>query len=419
VVLFFLAGLSAILGMFTKEVMVTVPLTVGAIEFILLPHPKRKGLRLKPAMFLSAGVVLFFLLLMKLLNYKMNDLFSLHPSESHDGDMITMGSYLLTEMRVFLTFLRLLVLPIHQSLDYNYSISKGILQPPLTLMGIGVITVMMVLVIKLRRRWPVIAFGLAWVLITFSINMVPRSNVIFEHKLYLISFGFFLAAVVFLSTVIRQQRILTGVLIAIIAVLAITCFERNLVWRNSLTLWEDEVSKSHKQRAYANLGQAYIEVARYQDALVILNKAIAMKPDDYISYYNRAVVYHHLGQYQSAYNDFSKVVSAKSDVTPLYVETLVNRSSLFVSTQQFGWAIQDLDRAQKADPGCVEVYKDRAYCLLKMGRRYESFGDFQSALRLDPDDTRLGLQYRSLLMYDAIEKTLGFNMESFRKVFAK
>ena len=324
---------------------------------------------------------------------------------------------MLTQMRVFLTFLRLLVFPVHQSLDYDYPISRGLWQPPLTFMGIGVITAMMVLVVKLRRSWPIIAFGLAWVLITFSINMAPRSNVIFEHKLYLISFGFFLAAAVFLSAMIRQPKVLTGVMITIVAVLTLTSYQRNFVWRNNVTLWEDEIIKFKKQRAFANLGQAYIDVARYQEALMALNVAIFMKPDDYVSYYNRGEAYHRLGQYQAALQDFSKVITEKADLTPLYVSTPVNRSSLFISTQQYARAKRDLDQAQRSDPGDVAVYKDRAYCWLDMGRRPEAFRDFQNALRLDPNDARLALQYRTLFMFDAIEKTLGFDLDEWRGIF--
>ena len=92
--------------------------------------------------------------------------------------------------------MRLLVLPVHQNLDYDYPASTGLLHPPLTLVGAGVILCFIIfLIFKLRRNFPLIAFGLAWILITFSINLAPRLNVIFEHKLYLISFGFFLVLV--------------------------------------------------------------------------------------------------------------------------------------------------------------------------------------------------------------------------------
>ncbi len=146
-----------------------------------------------------------------------------------------------------MTFLRLLVLPIHQNLDYDYPASTGFFHPPLTLVGLCVIGCIVWLTIKLRRSFPLVSFGLAWMLITFSINLAPRSNVIFEHKLYLISFGFFLAGVVALSVLVRNRWTLAKILWCLIAVLAIVSFQRNKVWANELTLWEDSIKKSPGQ----------------------------------------------------------------------------------------------------------------------------------------------------------------------------
>ena len=186
------------------------------------------------------------------------------PSESHDGDMITGGKYVLTQMRVFLTFLRLLILPVNQNVDYDYPLSTGLLNPPLTLVGLCLIGFIVFLIFRLRKQWPLIAFGLAWILITFSINTAPRVNVIFEHKLYLISFGFFLATVCALSTIIKDRKILFGLLITLIAVLSLVSYKRNQVWKNELTLWNDVVGKSpHKARAYLSRGFAYFNQGKF------------------------------------------------------------------------------------------------------------------------------------------------------------
>ena len=126
-------------------------------------------------------------------------------------------------------------------------LQAGFLHPPLTLVGLGVILGIIFLIIKLRRRFPLIAFGLAWMLITFSINLVPRSNVIFEHKLYLISFGFFLAFVAALSMLVQDRGTLLRILCCMIVVLAIISFQRNKVWANELTLWEDSIKEFTQQ----------------------------------------------------------------------------------------------------------------------------------------------------------------------------
>jgi tetratricopeptide (TPR) repeat protein len=470
--MFILSGLSAILGMITKEVVVTIPLTILAIEFILLPQKDQKDMSSWQKIIRKLGVgwtcvlfaavvFLFGLLLAKLLRYDMGYFFWLQPSESHDGDVITTGRYLLTEMRVFLTLLRLLVFPINQNFDYDYPLSAGLFQPPLTFVGLCVIGLTVFLVVKWRRSRPIVAFGLSWVLITFSINLVQRANVIYEHKLYLISFGFFLSAVIFLFQSIKQRGIFIGLLIALVIALTVTSFQRNAVWKDSVTLWEDVLKKAKKQRAYAYLGLAYLETNRYRDAVLLLNTAISRKPDDCASYVNRgwayyrlgqpdaalkdlnraldmnpdyylgrlkrALVYQGLGRFKAAFEDVSKAVDMRPEVQNAYVdrgvlylmqgkvedalqdfgralriapfdlEALVNRSIVYLSQQRYDLALKDLDQAEHEDPTCVAVYKNRAICLLNMGRVREALRDFQISMRLDPADTRIALQYKQLL----------------------
>ncbi|MEI7999548.1 MAG: hypothetical protein WCH62_08605, partial [Candidatus Omnitrophota bacterium] len=254
VVLFFCCGSLALIGIMTKEVCVTIPLMLLTAEWILWPDGffasgknflKKSNLWIT-SFVIAVGTLLFILLFMKLCRTNFSIFFNafLAPSESHDGDMITSGNYLLTQLRVFLTFLRLLVIPINQNVDYDYPLSSGLLSPPLTLVGAYFIAVFIFSIIKLRKQFPLVSFGLAWMLITFSANLAPRVNVIFEHKLYLISFGFFLTIISLLFSQLRQQKLLLGFFIFIIIILSATSFQRNHVWRNQLTLWEDVILKS-------------------------------------------------------------------------------------------------------------------------------------------------------------------------------
>ena len=142
-ILFSLSGFLIVLGIFTKEVVITAPLMMLAAEWILFPQKDNK----KFYILLAGGGVLLYLLFTQLLHDDLRIFFRSFPSESHDGDILTPGRYFLTQMRVFLTFLRILVLPIHQNLDYDYPASWGFLHPPLTLIGAGVITGIMFLII--------------------------------------------------------------------------------------------------------------------------------------------------------------------------------------------------------------------------------------------------------------------------------
>ncbi len=108
---------------------------------------------------------------------------------------ITPWTYLLTSFNVLWTYIGVLFLPIKQNLDYEYSLAKTLFEFPTLLSLIGHICVVAIsLWLYIRKRWTLIPFGAAWFYITLSPtqSFVPILDVIFEHRLYLPSIGFFI-----------------------------------------------------------------------------------------------------------------------------------------------------------------------------------------------------------------------------------
>jgi len=371
----------AFLGLFTKETAVTIPLMVLVIELILF---KRKPLNSQRFyMLIAAAGILFLLLFMKIVRTDLIDIY-FHfsaPSESHDGDIITGGKYVLTQMRVFLTFLRLLIFPFHQNLDYDYPLSTGLMGPPLTLAGLGVIVFIVFLICKWRQRWPLISLGLAWVLITFSINTAPRVNVIFEHKLYLISFGFLLAAVCALSALIKDRRALFGILIMAIAVLSFLSYQRNQVWKNDLTLWDDTVHKSpHKARPRYNRGFAYFSRGDFVRARSDLDEAIRIRPNYLEAYINRGIMSYEEGSFSQALSDYDQAIK----IDPAVAEVYYDRGDVFAKQDDFTQALLNYNKAIALDPDYAEAYTNRGSLYVKQGNIIQALSDYNKAIGLYP-----------------------------------
>lgn len=100
--------------------------------------------------------------------------------------------YLCTEFNVIWTYVRLLFLPINQNLDYDYPVSQGIFEFPTILSFIGHLLVI-AFAIWVYKRNRLVTFLLLWWYITLSpsSSFIPIIDVIFEHRVYLPSIGFF------------------------------------------------------------------------------------------------------------------------------------------------------------------------------------------------------------------------------------
>lgn len=100
---------------------------------------------------------------------------------------------LMTEARVLMDYLALIVAPrLSSSSLYNddYPISHGMLDPASTLPAIAVIVLAFVAAIALRKRMPLLSFGVLW----YLAGQVMESTVVgleiyFEHRNYLPLFG--------------------------------------------------------------------------------------------------------------------------------------------------------------------------------------------------------------------------------------
>ena len=179
--------------------------------------------------------------------------------------------YLATECRVIVTYLRLLVFPIGQHLDYDYPLYNTFLNPAVLLSGALLCSLLVAAIYSqyLSRKIDdersvlkcVIAFGIFWFFITISIesSVIPIVDVIFEHRMYLPSAGLFMAAAACVSlyggTNPRipgwpRTWIVAGAA-AVLVLLAGLTVARNQVWRNEVSFWEDNARKSPIRPGYS------------------------------------------------------------------------------------------------------------------------------------------------------------------------
>jgi hypothetical protein len=112
-------------------------------------------------------------------------------------------TYLLTQFRVIVTYLRLLLIPANQNLDYDYPLFSSWMTPEvLASLFLHLALLGMAITLFLRFKstlgdWRVISFGIVWFYVTLSVesSIIPLKMMICEYRIYLPSLGFFVAVV--------------------------------------------------------------------------------------------------------------------------------------------------------------------------------------------------------------------------------
>ena len=86
------------------------------------------------------------------------------------------------------------------------------------------------------------------------------------------------------------------VLSLIVVFLFAGTYQRNSLWHSDVKLWEDCVKKSpNKERTHHNLGLAYHELEKWDDARQEYEEALSLNPDYSLSMYNLGLVYYEKG----------------------------------------------------------------------------------------------------------------------------
>ncbi len=230
----------------------------------------------------------------------------------------TMPQRLLTETRIIVWYISLLLLPLPSrlSLEHDVVLSTSLVSPLTTLFAICFLTVSVFLIVRQRRRYPLVTFGAAWFFLNLAIesSVVPL-ELVFEHRLYLPSVGFFLALVfgyVRLAEVMRKRfggrewtKVSWSVVALLCAVLTLMTFQRNKAWRDILSINADAVHKAPRlSRSHVNYSSALLRAHRYDEAIKEAEKAMALgKPnlEDYVVAANNIVSAHmQQGQWREA-----------------------------------------------------------------------------------------------------------------------
>jgi tetratricopeptide (TPR) repeat protein len=398
------ATVTSLLGMATKEVMITAPVVILFYDRTFLAGSFAAAWRLRWRLYvgLAAGWILLGFLMVGV--------------GSRGAGMalgVSASSYALCESRAVFHYLGLAFWPRPLVFDYGADLGPGWTgAAPFLLATVAIVAATFLL---LRRRPPV-GFALFW----FLAVLAPTSSVVpvvlqpvAEHRMYLPLIAVIALAVSTLYLLVGRWSALP--LAAAVLLLGYVTHERNDDYRSPVAIWKDTVAKRPMNaRAHCNLGNALLADGREEGGMRELEAALRISPDDADSNLDLGVAFGNLGRLGEAYPMIQKAAAANPSLAeahfdlgwidarmgrepdaleeytraialrPDYVDAHCNAADLLVKAGLYREALPHYEAALALGPPNPDLYYNEAYAEVRSGHVDAAIGDYKRALELRP-----------------------------------
>ena len=302
--------------------------------------------------------------------------------------------------------------PIHLAIIHPLPVKTGHFLPfvyylaPLLIMCVLLTLFFLLRTIPSRKE---ILFGILFFLIQISIalHIVPIGGVsiVAERYTYLASIGLFFIVshgiVRVLDRHIRDASKMKPYVLTILALyvvyFSVMTYTRNSVWKNSVTLWSDQIDKHPEPPdcmiAYIGRGNAKGNVSNYPGAIEDFTKAIECHPNA-TAYYNRGRIKDiFIRDYHGALHDFTEAIA----LNPNYAKAYNNRGVVKGLLGNYQDALEDFNTAIELNPNDAQTYTNRGNAYAKMGNTHQAVINFQQAIVMNP--TRPDAYYNRAIFY--------------------
>jgi tetratricopeptide (TPR) repeat protein len=307
--------------------------------------------------------------------------------------------YLFSQFRIVWTYIRLYVLPVGLSADYDVPVSRTLIDHG-ALFGLLALIAAVAAAWVFRRKYPLAAYGFLVFLILLAptSSVVPIRDLIAERRLYLPFIGLLLITLEFLRR-LRWDALRYGVLAAaLFVVLGAAAWARSGVWGDTVKLWQDTVAKSpRKYRPRFQLAFAHYQNGRCGDASREFEAASTVMPkpeadlyvdwglalecagrvDEAVAKLRRAAEIEHsapvlvnlamvLGKHGRD-EEALQVLADAERVSPAYSMVFVYRGNVFQQRGDLASAVEQYQRAVTVDPANEVARESLAQARLRQG----------------------------------------------------
>jgi tetratricopeptide (TPR) repeat protein len=368
-----LSVMACLLGMASKEVMVSAPLMALLYDRTFLSGSFRKAWSRSWRLYLALGST--WVLLGYLVVGTGN-----RGETAGFGTGIASWAYALTQFRVIVHYLGLSIWPHPLVLDYGIDLAKHAAEVvPYAL----IVALLMVATVISLWRWPAIGFAGVW----FFAILAPTSSVVTvatetmaEHRMYLPLAAVVVLGVMGIHALVGRRSVSVCLVLAV--GLGFLTVQRNEDYCSELAIWSDTVAKRPSNpRAHLNLGNALFDLGKVSDAIEQYEQALRIKRDYLEAQINLGNALFELGKVSEAIRQYEQALRIRPD----YAKPHNNIGIALVSQGRVAEAIAEFAAALRIEPDYAEVHYNLGVALANQGSISEAIAQYRETLRLKPD----------------------------------
>ena len=369
---------ACLLGMASKEVMVSAPLLVLLYDRTFVARTFQKALGKSPWLYVGLActwILLGFLVL------NTGD----RSGTAGFNTMITPWTYLLTQCHAITHYLQLAVWPSPLVFDYGSDVVQSIVDvvlPASFLLAMGFGTVIAL------RFWPMAGIVGAW----FFAILAPSSSVVAvatqtmaEHRFYLPLAAVISSIVIGLFVWLGRRSLFVFAAAAVGLIWLTVC--RNDDYRSEVSIWSDTVAKyPGNARAQNNLGVILGNIpARAKEAVARFETALRLRPDYAAAHNNLGIVLWKIpGRSKEAIQHYEAALRYKTDYAEAHNNLGLALADIPGHTDE---AIAHYEAALRINPSYDEAHNNLGAVLAGLpGRTNEAISHYEAALRIKPED---------------------------------
>lgn len=377
--------LSFVAAVLTKEIGFMLPFVLVLYDFYFVSQGKINDFKSR----LLKQHSLFMILLA---GYLFLRFFIVKNIEAPGGSNMTL-QYLLTQLRVIMHYILLILYPINLSVERYVAMSYSIFQPHVIIPALGILLLFFT-AIKLYRRSKLISFSILWFFLALApvSSIIPMIIIMNSHRLYFPGVGVAIISAVLLCGLynIGKQsknsvffRKMFTVLFGLILVFySMRILKRNGDWKDEYSLWSKNIKVSPASfRSHNNLGSYYDRKGENEKAMREYEECLRLNPTSEAVFNNLGIVYYRLKMYDKAISAYKSAINLNND----YNDAHNNLGIVYAELGMIKESLEEFKKVIEVNPMHVETYKNIGIIYQKLGDRKNNLYYWKKYIELSPD----------------------------------